>query len=69
MKAFVAAVLGGIGNCNRRSYWWALSGLAEVLIVAVEPDRSGHRDAIAFCIMIVILLTRPTGIMGENLPD
>ncbi len=46
-----------------------LLGFAEVLIVALQPELSGYRDAIAFCILIVILLTRPTGIMGEKLPD
>ncbi len=69
LKAFVAAVLGGIGNVTGAAIGGLILGLAEVLIVAVEPDWSGYRDAIAFCIMIVILLTRPTGIMGENLPD
>jgi len=33
------------------------------------PEWSGYRDASAFCILIVLLLTRPTGIMGEELPD
>jgi len=69
LKAFVAAVLGGIGNVTGAAIGGLILGLAEVLIVAIEPDWSGYRDAIAFCIMIVILLTRPTGIMGENLPD
>jgi branched-chain amino acid transport system permease protein len=41
----------------------------EILIVAIEPQWSGYRDAIAFSILIVILITRPTGIMGEELPD
>lgn len=69
LKAFVAAVLGGIGNVTGAALGGLILGLAEVLIVAVQPDWSGYRDAIAFCIMIVILLTRPRGIMGENLPD
>ncbi|MDD3471975.1 MAG: branched-chain amino acid ABC transporter permease [Syntrophaceae bacterium] len=69
LKAFVAAVLGGIGNVTGAAIGGLILGLAEVLIVAIQPDWSGYRDAIAFCIMIVILLTRPRGIMGENLPD
>ncbi len=68
LKAFVAAVLGGIGNVTGAAIGGIILGLAEVLIVAIEPDWSGYRDAIAFCIMILILLTRPTGIMGEKLP-
>mgnify|MGYP000849575482 FL=1 len=69
LKAFVAAVLGGIGNVTGAAIGGLILGLAEVLIVAVQPDWSGYRDAIAFCIMIFILLTRPTGIMGQKLPD
>ena len=69
LKAFVAAVLGGIGNVAGAALGGMILGVAEILIVAVQPEWSGYRDAIAFCILIVILLTRPTGIMGEKLPD
>lgn len=69
LKAFVAAVLGGIGNVAGAALGGMILGVAEILIVAIQPDWSGYRDAIAFCILIVILLTRPTGIMGEKLPD
>lgn len=69
LKAFVAAVLGGIGNVAGAALGGLILGLAEILIVAIRPEWSGYRDAIAFCILIVILLTRPTGIMGEHLPD
>lgn len=69
LKAFVAAVLGGIGNVAGAALGGMLLGLAEVLIVAFKPEWSGYRDAVAFAILIVILLTRPTGIMGEELPE
>ena len=69
LKAFVAAVLGGIGSVGGAAIGGMVLGLAEILIVAIEPQWSGYRDAIAFSILIVILLTRPTGIMGEELPD
>ncbi len=69
LKAFVAAVLGGIGNVAGAALGGLILGLAEILIVAVKPEWSGYRDAIAFCLLIIILLTRPTGIMGEELPD
>jgi branched-chain amino acid transport system permease protein len=69
LKAFVAAVLGGIGNVAGAALGGMILGLAEILIVAIQPEWSGYRDAVAFCILIVILLTRPTGIMGEDLPD
>ena len=69
LKAFVAAVLGGIGSISGAAMGGMILGLAEVFIVAVQPEWSGYRDAVAFFLMIVILLTRPTGIMGERLPD
>jgi branched-chain amino acid transport system permease protein len=69
LKAFVAAVLGGIGNVAGAALGGLILGLAEILIVAIQPDWSGYRDAFAFAILIVILLTRPTGIMGRGLPD
>jgi branched-chain amino acid transport system permease protein len=69
LKAFVAAVLGGIGNVAGAALGGLILGVAEVLIVAIKPEWSGYRDAIAFAILILILLTRPTGIMGEELPD
>lgn len=69
LKAFVAAVLGGIGNVGGAALGGLILGIAEILIVAIKPDWSGYRDAIAFAVLIVILLTRPTGIMGEELPE
>lgn len=69
LKAFVAAVLGGIGNVAGAALGGLILGVAEILIVAIMPEWSGYRDASAFCILIVLLLTRPTGIMGEELPD
>lgn len=69
LKAFVAAVLGGIGNVGGAALGGLILGVAEILIVAIKPEWSGYRDAIAFAILIVILLTRPTGIMGEKLPE
>jgi branched-chain amino acid transport system permease protein len=69
LKAFVAAVLGGIGNVAGAALGGMILGLAEILIVAIQPDWSGYRDAVAFSLLIIILLTRPTGIMGEELPD
>ncbi|MEW6530181.1 MAG: branched-chain amino acid ABC transporter permease [Thermodesulfobacteriota bacterium] len=69
LKAFVAAVLGGIGNVAGAALGGLLLGLAEILIVAIKPEWSGYRDAIAFGVLIAILLTRPTGILGEELPE
>jgi len=69
LKAFVAAVLGGIGNVGGAMIGGLILGLAEILLVAFRPDLSGYRDAIAFGILIIILLFRPTGLFGENLPE
>jgi branched-chain amino acid transport system permease protein len=69
LKAFVAAVLGGIGNVAGAAMGGLILGLVEILIVAVQPELSGYRDATAFTMLIAILLTRPTGIMGEDLPE
>ncbi len=69
IKAFVAAVLGGIGNVVGAALGGLILGLLEIFFVALFPDFAGYRDAIAFFILIFILLFRPTGIMGEELPD
>jgi branched-chain amino acid transport system permease protein len=42
-----------------------LLGISEILIVAFLPSLSGYRDAFAFAILILLLLFRPNGIMGE----
>lgn len=59
LKAFVAAVLGGIGNVMGAALGGLILGLAEILIVAVQPEWSGYRDAIAFCLLIAILISAP----------
>ena len=69
IKAFVAAVLGGIGNILGAVIGGFLLGLAEILIVALVPQLAQYRDAFAFIILILVLLFRPTGIMGEPITD
>jgi len=64
LKAFVAAVFGGIGSVPGAAIGGVLLGLLEILFVALLPDLSGYRDAIAFVILIVVLLYKPTGLMG-----
>jgi branched-chain amino acid transport system permease protein len=44
-------------------------GLIEIMAVAFFPDLAGYRDAFAFVLLIVILLLKPTGLMGEKLED
>jgi branched-chain amino acid transport system permease protein len=69
LKAFIAAVLGGIGNLAGAVVGGLLLGLMEVMLVALFPDWSGYRDALAFILLILILLVRPTGLLGEVLGE
>ncbi len=69
IKAFTAAVLGGIGNVVGAAIGGLILGIIEISFVAIFPDSAGYRDAIAFFILIFILLSRPSGIMGERLPE
>jgi branched-chain amino acid transport system permease protein len=64
LKAFVAAVLGGIGSIPGAMVGGLIIGLAEVM--AVGYGQSTYRDAIAFVILVVILLLKPSGIMGKR---
>ncbi len=69
LKAFVAAVLGGIGNVVGAAVGGLILGLLEIMLVALLPSLAGCKDAFAFLILICILLFRPIGIMGEKLPE
>lgn len=62
LKAFVAAVLGGIGNIPGAVLGGLLIGLAEQLTAGyLSPD---YRDAITFVVLIAILLVKPEGLLG-----
>ncbi len=69
LKAFIAAVLGGIGNLAGAVIGGFLLGIAEIMLVAFMPELAGYRDAFAYTILILLLLLRPTGIMGEVQPE
>lgn len=69
LKAFVAAVLGGIGNVGGAMIGGLLLGVVEIMLVAFFPSLSGYRDAFSYTILILLLLFRPTGIMGEVEPE
>jgi branched-chain amino acid transport system permease protein len=64
LKAFVAAVLGGIGNIPGAMAGGLLLGIVETLVSGYLS--STYRDAIAFVILIAILLYRPTGLFGSG---
>ncbi len=69
LKAFIAAVLGGIGNVTGAVLGGLLLGLLEIMIVALFPSWAGYRDALAFALLILLLLLRPTGLLGEALGE
>ncbi len=64
LKAFVAAVLGGIGNVTGAVVGAILLGVAEEFVVGYWAPT--YRDALAFAILIGILLFRPTGLLGSR---
>lgn len=64
LKAFVAAVLGGIGNLRGAVVGGLLLGLAETLVAAY--GASTWRDALAFGLLIGVLLFKPEGLFGAN---
>ncbi|MEW9677724.1 branched-chain amino acid ABC transporter permease [Lentibacillus sp. L22] len=64
LKGLAIIILGGMGNVKGAMAGGMILGLSETLIVAL--GLSGYRDAIAFIIIIVILLVRPQGIFGRK---
>ncbi len=64
LKAFVAAVLGGIGSVPGAVLGGVIMGLSEEMVVAYLS--STYRDAFAFGVLIVILIFKPTGLLGKN---
>jgi len=66
IKCFIAAVVGGIGNIAGAVLGGFLLGFLELMIVAFFPQLSGYRDAFAFVLLIIVLLVKPTGLLGKN---
>jgi branched-chain amino acid transport system permease protein len=64
LKAFVAAVVGGIGNIPGAVLGGMIMGISEVMVVGYIS--SSYRDAIAFVLLIAILLFRPSGLLGKH---
>jgi len=67
LKAFTAAVLGGIGNIRGAMLGGVLLGVIESL--ASTFINPAYKDAISFAVLILVLVFRPGGILGEALPD
>ena len=70
LKAFVAAVIGGVGSIPGAMLGGFLLGLAEVLFVGLlPPEYAGFRDAFVFGTLILVLLVLPNGLMGRAAED
>jgi branched-chain amino acid transport system permease protein len=67
IKAFVAAVLGGIGSVPGAVIGGLVMGVSEYLVVGYIS--STYRDAIAFIILILVLLIKPAGLLGRNVAE
>ncbi len=66
LKAFVAAVLGGIGIIPGALLGALIMGQAEVITGSI---LSSVRDLVAFGILIIVLLVKPTGILGKRVTE
>jgi branched-chain amino acid transport system permease protein len=64
IKAFVAAVVGGIGIIPGAALGGFIIGIAENLVAGLY--KSSFRDGVSFFILIIILLVKPSGILGKN---
>ncbi len=67
LKGFTAAVLGGIGNIFGAMLGGIILGLLESLATTFFP--SAYKDVVAFTILILVLIFRPWGLMGEKMPE
>ncbi|MGD2124503.1 MAG: branched-chain amino acid ABC transporter permease [Desulfobacteraceae bacterium] len=67
LKGFTAAVLGGIGNIFGAMLGGIILGLLESLATTFFP--SAYKDVVAFTVLIVVLIFRPWGLMGEKMPE
>jgi len=66
LKCFIAAVIGGIGNISGAVLGGLLLGLIEIMVIATLPTLTGYRDAFAFILLIIVLLLKPSGLLGKN---
>lgn len=66
LKAFTAAVLGGIGNITGAVLGGFLLGIVEALATQYVPHGSSWKDVWAFVVLIAVLVVRPGGLLGER---
>lgn len=66
LKAFTAAVLGGIGNITGAVLGGFVLGIVEAMATQYIPQGSGYKDVYAFIVLVLVLVFRPTGLLGES---
>ena len=66
LKAFVAAVIGGIGNIQGAMLGGVLLGILEAVGAPLLHIPNSMRDTVAFAVLIIVLLVKPDGILGKN---
>jgi branched-chain amino acid transport system permease protein len=67
--AFTAAVLGGIGNIYGAVLGGFLIGLIDSLAIQFLPNGFAWSLAVVFAILVLILVFRPSGLLGQQVPD
>ncbi len=66
---FRSAVFGGIGSIEGAVLGGLALGFVEIMAVAFMPELSGYRDAFAFLLLVLVLLVKPTGLLGERMEE
>jgi len=66
LKCFIAAVIGGIGNIGGAVLGGFLLGFIEIMVAAFLPALTGYRDAFSFILLILVLLLKPSGLLGQK---
>lgn len=66
LKAFVAAVFGGIGSIPGAMVGGLTMGVAETMVSGYVPNGSLFKDAVVYAILILVLIVKPSGLLGKN---
>jgi branched-chain amino acid transport system permease protein len=69
LKAFTAAVLGGIGNVAGAMLGGFLIGLIEAIATQYIPGGAQWSNVVVFSVLVLVLIFRPSGLLGESLPE
>jgi branched-chain amino acid transport system permease protein len=69
LKAFTATILGGIGNIPGSMVGGILLGIMETLLAGYVPGGGAWKDGFTFLILILVLILRPTGLIGEKVAE